>query len=80
MPTRIAFVSSTTQGIGLVAEGFPWRPGDSVVTAAEEYPSNVYPWMNLASRGVTLRTVPSRDGRVWVGRPFDAMRRRRPGS
>jgi cysteine desulfurase / selenocysteine lyase len=63
---EIAFVGSTTLGIGLVAEGFPWREGDSVVTAAEEYPSNLYPWMNLASRGVTLRTVPSRDGRVWV--------------
>ena len=63
---EIAFVASTTQGIGLVAEGFPWRAGDSVVTAAEEYPSNLYPWMNLADRGVTLRTVPSRGGRVEV--------------
>jgi selenocysteine lyase/cysteine desulfurase len=65
-PDEIAFVGSTTQGIGLVAEGFPWRDGDSVVTAAEEYPSNIYPWMNLATRGVSLRTVPSRDGRIWV--------------
>jgi selenocysteine lyase/cysteine desulfurase len=63
---EIAFVNSTTHGIGLVAEGFPWREGDNVVTAAEEYPSNVYPWMNLASRGVGLRLVPSREGRVWV--------------
>jgi selenocysteine lyase/cysteine desulfurase len=63
---EIAFVASTTHGIGLVAEGFPWRPGDSVVTAAEEYPSNIYPWMNLASRGVTLRQVSSRAGRIWV--------------
>lgn len=65
-PDEIAFVGSTTQGIGLVAEGFPWREGDSVVTAAEEYPSNIYPWMNLAARGVTLRTVPSREDRVWI--------------
>ena len=63
---EIAFVNSTTQGIGLVAEGFPWREGDNVVTAAEEYPSNLYPWMNLASRGVTLRMVPGRDGRIWI--------------
>lgn len=63
---EIAFINSTTHGIGLVAEGFPWRAGDGVVTAEEEYPSNLYPWMNLASRGVTLRTVPSRDGRVWL--------------
>ncbi len=61
---EIAFVGSTTQGIGLVAEGFPWREGDNVVIPAEEYPSNIYPWMNLASRGVDVRLVPSRDDRV----------------
>jgi cysteine desulfurase / selenocysteine lyase len=65
-PDEIAFVNSTTQGIGIVAEGFPWRAGDNVVTAAEEYPSNLYPWMNLKDRGVELRTVPSREGRVWA--------------
>lgn len=64
---EIAFINNTTQGIGLIAEGYPWKPGDSAVTAAEEYPSNLYPWMNLADRGVTLRTVPTRaDGRIWV--------------
>jgi selenocysteine lyase/cysteine desulfurase len=63
---EVAFVVSTTHGIGLIAEGFPWREGDNVVTAAEEYPSNIYPWMNLAARGVFLRTVASRDGRVWA--------------
>jgi cysteine desulfurase/selenocysteine lyase len=63
---EIAFITSTTQGIGIVAEGFPWRNGDNVVTAAEEYPSNVYPWMNLADRGVALRMVPTRDGRIWI--------------
>ncbi len=63
---EIAFVPSTTHGIGLIAEGFPWKPGDNVVTASEEYPSNIYPWMNLADRGVTLRLVPGRDDRVWT--------------
>jgi cysteine desulfurase/selenocysteine lyase len=66
-PAEIAFIPNTTQGIGIVAEGFPWRAGDSVVTAAEEYPSNLLPWSNLADRGVSLRTVPTRpDGRIWV--------------
>ena len=63
---EIAFIHSTTHGIGLIAEGFPWRPGDNVITAAEEYPSNIYPWMNLESRGVSLRQVESRDGRIWI--------------
>jgi len=61
---EIAFVANTTQGISLVAEGFPWNEGDNVVTAADEFASNVYPWMNLASRGVALRQVESREGRI----------------
>ena len=63
---EIAFIHSTTHGIGLIAEGYPWRTGDNVVTAEEEYPSNLYPWMNLESRGVSLRQVASRDGRIWI--------------
>jgi cysteine desulfurase/selenocysteine lyase len=70
---EVAFVSSTTHGIGLAAEGFPWNEGDNVVVPAEEYPSNIYPWMNLASRGVAVRLVPTRDDRVWIEDLRDAM-------
>ncbi len=63
---EVAFVASTTHGIGLIAEGFPWREGDTVVTAADEYPSNLFPWMNLADRGVSVRQVATRDGRIRV--------------
>ena len=62
----VYFVPNTTHGIGVVAEGFPWQPGDNVVLAAEEYPANQYPWMNLAGRGVTVRVVPSRGGRLSI--------------
>jgi selenocysteine lyase/cysteine desulfurase len=65
-PLDVAFVKNTSEGIGIVAEGFPWKPGDNVVTAAEEYPANLYPWMNLAGRGVELRRVPTRERRVEV--------------
>jgi selenocysteine lyase/cysteine desulfurase len=70
---EIAFITSTTQGIGLIAEGFPWRAGDNVVVPAEEYPSNIYPWMNLADRGVSVRLVPSHDGRIWPDDLVEAM-------
>jgi len=65
-PDDVCFVPNTSAGIGIAAEGFPWRPGDNVVTAAEEYPANQYPWMNLRDRGVEVRTVPSRGSRVSV--------------
>src|SRR5688500_5000835 len=35
----VYFVPSTTHGVSVVAEGFPWQPGDNVVLAAEEYPA-----------------------------------------
>lgn len=63
-PLDVAFVKNTSEGIGIVAEGFPWQAGDNVVTAAEEYPANIYPWMNLAARGVELRRVESRERRL----------------
>lgn len=61
---EVALVHSTTEGISLVAEGFPWKPGDNVVTLENEFPSNLYPWMNLASRDVETRRVKAPDGRV----------------
>ena len=63
-PDEIALVPNTTAGINLVAEGLDWRAGDNVVTLADEYPSNLYPWMHLADRGVETRRVPTADGRV----------------
>jgi len=57
-PAEIALVHNTTEGIGFVAEGLDWHEGDNVVTLASEFPSNVFPWVNLATRGVECRLVP----------------------
>ncbi len=67
-PDEIALVRSTTEGISLVAEGFRWQPGDNVVTLDNEFPSNLYPWMNLAERGVETRRVATDGGRVDLNR------------
>src|SRR3972149_3347148 len=61
---EIALVPNTTAGISLVAEGLDWRLGENVVTLADEFPSNAYPWLNLASRGVETRRVPTDNGRL----------------
>ncbi len=58
----ISIVPNTTWGLNLVASGFPFRPGDSVVTTASEFPANLAPWVALAAKGVTIRRVPTRDG------------------
>lgn len=69
---EIALVPNTTAGINLVAEGFPWIEGDNVVTLANEFPSNLYPWMNLQSRGVEARCVPVEGGVVDLQRIADS--------
>jgi selenocysteine lyase/cysteine desulfurase len=54
-------------GLAMVAAGFAWRPGDNVVCYRDDYPANVYPWMNLASRGVEVRFVePRQYGNITV--------------
>lgn len=54
---EIALVPNTTTGISFVAEGLDWKAGDNVVMPGGEFPSNVFPWMNLRSRGVEIRIV-----------------------
>ncbi len=63
-PEEIAFVKSTSHGLSIVAQGLDWRPGDNVLIYEKEFPSNIYPWLNLKSKGVEVRTIPSRDGRI----------------
>ena len=65
---EIALIRNTTEGINLVAQGFPWQPGDNVVTGADEFPTNQYPWLQLADRGVETRRVASHEGRLDLDR------------
>jgi cysteine desulfurase / selenocysteine lyase len=63
-PEEIAFVPSTSAGLSLVAAGLAWKPGDSVVIAAGDFPSNVYPWLRLQRAGVNVRSIPARSDGV----------------
>ncbi len=62
----IAIVPNTSYGLHLVASGFPFEPGDSVVTTATEFPANLAPWAALRSRGAEVRRVTTRDGAFTV--------------
>jgi cysteine desulfurase/selenocysteine lyase len=64
---EIALVGPTSVGISLVAAGLPWQKGDNVVCYRDDYPANVYPWMNLAPRGVLTKFVePQQFGNITV--------------
>ena len=69
---EIALTPNTSTGINFVAEGFPWEDGENIVTFANEFPSNLYPWMNLQSRGVNTRVVQVEQGVADINRLFEA--------
>jgi cysteine desulfurase / selenocysteine lyase len=61
----ISLIKNTAEGIGIMAQGFPWRPGDNVVISDIEHETNTFPWRYLKSRGVETRFAkPDGQGRV----------------
>lgn len=58
-PDNVSFQRNTTEGLSLIAGGYPFRPGDEVISYVHEYPANHYPWRNLAGRGVRLVELPN---------------------
>jgi cysteine desulfurase/selenocysteine lyase len=69
---EIAFTKNTTQGVLIAANGIRWKRGDNVVMPSIEFPANVYPWMALEKRGVRVRLVQPREGRVTAEMLSDA--------
>lgn len=62
---EIALLGPTSLGLSLFANGIDWQPGDEVLCYQDDYPANVYPWLNLESRGVVLRYLkPDQPGRI----------------
>ncbi len=61
---EIAFVKNTSEGISTIANGLDLSPGDNVVTTDIEFPANIYPWMRLSNKGVSLKLVRNKDGRI----------------
>jgi cysteine desulfurase / selenocysteine lyase len=64
---NVAFLRNTSDGFSTVANGTDWAEGDNIVTFANEFPSNFYPWRMIRDKfGVELRTCPERDGRIEI--------------
>jgi len=59
----IALVPNTSTGINIFAQGFPFQPGDHILIPSIEFPSNVYPYLNLQTKGVQVDflSVPGRE-------------------
>jgi selenocysteine lyase/cysteine desulfurase len=63
---EIAFVTNTSEGLSVVAGGLDWRVGERVLVVRPDFPSNIYPWMDLERKGITVDYVSRREGRIQV--------------
>lgn len=54
-PRNVCLPTSTSEGLGLLAEGLDWQPGDEVIVHELEFEGCLAPFLNLQARGVRLR-------------------------
>jgi len=56
-PEEVSFIPNTSYGVNVVAHGLELREGDEVVTDSLEFPTVVYPFLKLRSKGVVVKIV-----------------------
>ncbi|MDD3013721.1 MAG: aminotransferase class V-fold PLP-dependent enzyme [Candidatus Gastranaerophilales bacterium] len=61
---ELAFIKNTSAGLSVLANGIKYNNGDNVIIPDIEFPSNVYPWMNLDRFGVKTKFLKTKEGIV----------------
>ena len=54
---EIALLRNTGDGATIIAQGLALGPGDEIITGANEFGANAYPWLVLRERGVRVRLL-----------------------
>lgn len=54
---EIALANSSSYGLHLVANGLGLKAGDEVIVAANDFPSDVLPWLRLKDHGVVVKQL-----------------------
>ncbi|EEF62430.1 aminotransferase class V-fold PLP-dependent enzyme [Pedosphaera parvula] len=70
-PEEVAFVGPTSLALSFIAGGLKFKRHDNILVYFDDYPSNVYPWMALANKGVQVRLINVRE--LGVIRPIDVL-------
>jgi selenocysteine lyase/cysteine desulfurase len=70
----VAIVPSVSYGVGVAAANLPVRPGQHIMVLGDQFPSNVYPWMELAQKtGAGLKTLKRPADGDWTRAILEAM-------
>jgi selenocysteine lyase/cysteine desulfurase len=78
-PGRIVLVPSVSYGMANVVNNIKLSASDNIIVAAEQFPSNYYPWQRVCQdTGAKLKVISPPDelvhrGKVWNERLLDAI-------
>ena len=78
-PAGVAIIPSVSYGMATVAKNFNPAKGTHIIVAGSQFPSNVYPWMELAkSAGAEVRIIEPPEvregrGKEWNVRILEAI-------
>ena len=61
---EVAIARNTSDALSTFANGIRFKAGQNVIANDIEFPANAYPWINLKQKGVEVRLVKNRDGKV----------------
>jgi selenocysteine lyase/cysteine desulfurase len=76
-PEGVAIIPSVSYGIAVATANLPVEEGQNVVVLEEQFPSNVYPWRELAKRtGAEIVTVPRPVDHDWTNRVLEYVSER----
>ena len=74
-PDQIGMIQNTSTGLMMVAQEFPWQPGDRLVLVKGEFPGNVVPWLVAArEKGVVVDWVTPSDVATGSDRMLEVLR------
>jgi len=72
----VAVTNSATQGTMILVAGLDWAAGDEVVLPSGEFPSNLFPWRSLETRGVIVQEIDLSSGAAALERIEAALSER----
>ncbi|MBI5730697.1 MAG: aminotransferase class V-fold PLP-dependent enzyme [Ignavibacteriales bacterium] len=62
--SRLSWADNVANSMSIIAQGLDWKSGDRIILNDIEFPSNVYPFLNLKKHGVEIDFAKSRNGIV----------------
>ena len=63
-PGNLSWTDNVSNAFNVLANGIEWKKGDHIILNDVEFPANVYPFLNLKSKGVEIDFVKSKGGRI----------------